>query len=116
MGAVAATTGDKMTARFPVRPDFGATIPAQPGFYMLGVLGDGDGFPFEVIQYPVVAWALETESFAPYPVTLEGVQFDNVAILQPDGVVEIPCVGGYPSVAEWLADQQAKHGARKLVR
>jgi hypothetical protein len=102
-----------MSSSHPVRPDFGTAIPALAGFYVLGVLSDGNGYPCEAIQYPVVAWVLEEESFAPYPVTLEGVQFDNVYILQPDGSVERPCLDGYPSVAEWLADQQAKHEQKK---
>lgn len=84
-------------------------VPAYEGFFVLGVLGDDNGYPVEVIKYPVVAWVFEESALAPYPVTLEGVQTDNCCILQPDGTVERPMIGGFASIEEWLADQQAAH-------
>lgn len=87
---------------------------AFPGHYVLDVLTGDDG-PSEPIKYPVVAWALEEGTLAPYPVTLEGVQLD-AHILQPDGSIECACVGGYPNIEEWFADQRETYTRGKRGR
>jgi hypothetical protein len=87
------------------------TIPAFPGFHVLELRHDQDG-GIEPVLRPIVAWALEDEIFAPYPVTLEGVKTDAY-ILQPDGRVEKVCDCDYPSVAEWLKGQQEQQAVSR---
>lgn len=91
------------------KPKFVGTISANPGFYVLTEIGDDNGYPVEADKAPVVAWALEEDSLAAYPVTLEGVQTDNDYVLYPDGAVERPGIDGFRSVTEWLAAQQDDH-------
>lgn len=81
---------------------FAHMIAAHPGFSVLEVPSEESASPDSVNANPVVAWALEAGSYAPYPITLEGVQIDNVAILRPDGKVEYPCSGLFLDTAEWL--------------
>ncbi|MET3134759.1 hypothetical protein AAKU55_005061 [Oxalobacteraceae bacterium GrIS 1.11] len=85
---------------------FMATIPANPGFYVLEMLHDESGHPSEAIKCPVLAWALEGNILAPYPVTSEGVQFDTPYVLQPDGTVERVFDSWFPSLDEWMTSQK----------
>jgi hypothetical protein len=87
-------------------PNFTKTIPAFPGFYVLGTTGDRG--PEEVIRDPVIAWALEDEILAPYPITLEGVKGD-VYVLQPDGRVVKVCSEKYANVDAYLKWQQMEY-------
>jgi hypothetical protein len=89
---------------------------ASPGYAVLGVLSGDHGEPVEAIKYPVIAWAFEEISLAPYPITLEGVQLDSLSILQPDGSVEQPCIGGFANIDEWFENQQAEHNATKAAK
>lgn len=86
-------------------------IVANPGFYVLDILTGDD--TVEPIQYPVIAWALEDGALAPYPITQEGIQLQNVYILQPHGTVERACIDGYPSVGDWLDAQKKEFIAKK---
>ncbi len=97
-------------------PAFAAIVPNDQAFFVLGVLTGDDGSPACAIKYPVVAWALEMETLAPSPVTLEGLQPDNCYLLQPDGTVERPGIDGFSSVDHWLAEQQRLHATRARPR
>lgn len=94
---------------------FGQVVFANPGFAVIEALCDEQGCPAEINQIPVIAWVLEEVSYAPYPVTLEGVRVDPCYILRPDGKVEQPCSSLFASSAEWLSwhrDQHAKDGRK----
>lgn len=97
--------------------DFARTIQANPGFFVLHALSDDNGYPTDVDQASILAWAFEVDSLVPYPVTLEGVRTDNAYILQPHGAVERTNIDGFASVADWLKSQQddyaKKHGGPK---
>jgi hypothetical protein len=85
---------------------FVQTIAAQPGYYLLESMHGDDGTPAVAHQEPIVAWALEDDNYAPYPITLEGVQTSNEAVLRPDGTVAIACIEWHPSVTAWLESLQ----------
>jgi hypothetical protein len=90
--------------------EFVEIFPANEPHYVLDVLtGDGS---IEPIKYRVLFWALEAKTLFPYPVTLEGVQTDNVYILEPCGKVERPGLDGYANMDEWFADQKKKFARR----
>lgn len=91
---------------------FSHMIAANSGFAVLEALNGAAGQADSINASPVVAWALETGTFAPYPITLEGVQTENVAILRPDGKVEYPCSSLFLDTAEWL-DWQRDHTKKK---
>jgi len=59
-----------------------ATIPAQPGFYLLDLLGDGS-----VSRAAIVAWFIEYEGLSfVNPITVHGFRAGHMcAILHPDG-------------------------------
>jgi hypothetical protein len=82
-------------------------IPCQPGFFALELVYD-DEKP-SAYRNAIVAWALESGSFAPYPITLEGLIVEDVAILRPDGAVDLPCNAFYDNLQEWLDQSHAKH-------
>lgn len=109
LGAGSHPRGGQVSALDFGKPGFVKIIHADKDFFVLGFVSDDSGYPIEAIKYPVVAWALEDGTLAPYPITLEGVQTENCYILQPDGTVERPMIGSFASVEEWLADQQAVH-------
>lgn len=85
--------------------EFIGVFAAQPGFFVLEVMYD-DGDELEPITHPVLFWAIESQTYAPYPITLDGVKTENTYILQPDGSVERPGIDGYPDVHSWLAHQK----------
>ncbi len=89
--------------------DLARTLPANPGFFVVHALCDDNGYPGEVDQTPVVAWAFEVGSLAPYPVTLDGLRTDSVYILQPHGAVSRAEKDSWPSVADWLKSQQDEY-------
>lgn len=85
--------------------EFIGVFAAQPGFFVLELMR-GNGDEIEPIQYPVLFWAIESESLAPYPITLEGIKTESNYILQPDGSVERPGIDGFGSVDAWLTHQK----------
>lgn len=89
-----------------IKFDLSRTIRANPGFFVVHTLNDEGGYPAEVDQAPILAWAFEADSLVPYPVTLEGVQTHNAYILLPHGAVERTNIDGFASVAEWLESQR----------
>jgi hypothetical protein len=99
------------------KPKFSKIIPSNPGYFVLTTITDDHGYPIEVDKAPVVAWALESDSLAPYPVTREGVQSEVQYILEPHGVVERAWIDGFLNVDDWLKSQQddyiGKHGVVK---
>lgn len=96
---------------------FSNAIQANPGYFILTALGDENGYPSEVYKTPILAWALEGELFAPYPITLEGTQTDNCYILAPHGIVERAFLDSFLSEDDFLKSKQedhmAKHGRPK---
>lgn len=82
--------------------NFIATIPANPGFFVLEYFPGDSGCPCGAIKHPVVAWAIEEGVLAPYPITSEGVRHDNVFVLRPEGDVERPNVDWFPCLNDWL--------------
>lgn len=85
----------------------------EPGFYLLHPQDDDNGYPIRAHKTPIVGWAYEEDSLAPYPITLEGVQTDNVSILHPDGTVDRPCFQWFPSADYWLRAQQQEYAEKQ---
>lgn len=57
-----------------------------------------------LIHYrPVLAWAIVGEQHKPLPVTLNGIQTEDIAILNPGGTVSCPGESEFSSVNDWLA-------------
>lgn len=94
---------------------FSQVIPALPGYNVVSVLGGRNDFPAIVHRDPVIAWALEEDIHAPYPVTLEGVQVEYAAIERPDGQVDEVNSAWYPSAAAWLASQQDEYADARNI-
>lgn len=96
---------------------FSKVISAIPGYFVLTVLNDGNGYPSEVYKTPILAWALEGEFLAPYPITYEGAQTDNCYILAPHGIVERAWLDSFLCEDDFLKSKQedhmAKHGRPK---
>lgn len=87
---------------------------ANPGFFVLRTLGDGEtGYPLDVDKVPVEFWAIEKGSYALYPITPEGLHSDCPYILYPHGVVERVNIDAFPSVAAWLQSQQDDFKAQR---
>lgn len=93
--------------------EFAQAVPAFADFHVLTVVGDEMGFPSTFSQSPVVAWALESGSLYPHPITLEGTQTDQPYILKPSGCVYRQPDDYFPSAVEWLADQQQNFKSAK---
>lgn len=98
----------------PVEITFSTLLPAQPGYCVLEAIGE-DAFPTQIHRDPIIAWAIESDSCAPYPVTLSGVQTGFAAIERPDGVVEKPCDAWYSSAAGWLRWMQEDYAEANQV-
>lgn len=98
-----------------VKMKFSAHIKAAPGWYVLEALPDDNDFQKESLKTPVLAWAFEDKDglCIPYPVTTCGVNTDSVYFLRPDGIVENPCSGWFPSFDDWLEYQQSECTAKK---
>ena len=94
--------------------NFVQTIAAHPGYFLLESMDGDDVSPVVAHQEPIVAWALEGDNYAPYPITSEGVQINNDPVLRPDGTVAIACIEWHPSVAAWLESLQ--WASRRKVR
>lgn len=86
-------------------------LPSSPGYFALELTFEGE----KPVAYrkAIVAWALEADTFAPYPITLEGLIVENVAILRPDGAVDMPCNAFYDDLQEWLEEAHAEHVAER---
>jgi hypothetical protein len=83
--------------------EFISEIKADVGYFVLELYKEPDEVP-EVFFHPVYAWAIEGETFAPYPITNAGIQVENLQILRPDGIVYSGFEDGqYDSLDEWLA-------------
>lgn len=83
--------------------------PAVPGYFVISLMCNEDASQVEIFKNPVIAWALEHESFQPYPITIEGIDDDRPAILQPDGSVECPGFGSFTSINQWRDKQPYPH-------
>lgn len=95
-----------------VEAEFLGEVKADAGYFFLELYQDSKDVP-ELFFHPVIAWALESQTYCPYPVTLHGVQTENIHLLRPDGIVSSPLNGGYcDSVEEWLVHQNAAHALR----
>lgn len=92
--------------------NFAKTIPANPGFCVLDVLCDDNGYPVGEVVSHVIAWALEDDFSTAHPITPEGVQTDIDYIMQPDGSVEHLNVWWFPSVKSWLKKQQQEYNEK----
>jgi hypothetical protein len=86
--------------------NFVQTIPAHPGYYLLGTLLDDHGRPEGLDKEPIVAWAIEEGSYAPYPITCEGVETGNGPVLRPDGTVATAWNERLRCENDWLKSQQ----------
>ncbi|MFZ6673954.1 hypothetical protein [Undibacterium sp. Xuan67W] len=100
-----------------VNAEFLGEIKADIGYFYLELYKESSSVP-ELFFHPIIAWALESQTYCPYPVTLSGVQTENISILRPDGIVSMPISGGYcDSVEEWLTHENALdaivHGGAK---
>jgi hypothetical protein len=83
-------------------PEIISEIKADAGYFFLELLSvDGDKPKLYFI--PILAWAIEGETFFPYPITSYGLKFVNVAYRNPNGVVIEPVEQSYfPDVHSWL--------------
>ena len=63
-----------------VDADFLGEVTANSDFFLLELYKVADRVP-EVFFHPIVAWALESQTYCPYPVTLNGVQTENIYII-----------------------------------
>lgn len=88
------------------KPDFLEIKRANTGFFVLRTFDDENGRPTEIEKAPVEFWAIERDTFALYPITLEGLHADNVYILCPHGAVERVNIDGFVSQDEWLRSLQ----------
>ena len=80
-------------------------VHATPGYFVISPIVDASRIT-RVFQAPVIAWAIEPESYQPYPITLDGIVEDDPVVLQPNGSVESLGRTSYASIAEWLVDVQ----------
>lgn len=63
-----------------------ATIPAQPGYYLLNVMFKDDGTPYKFDKTPIIAWRVIHGT--PYPIGDAHALMD--AVMRPDESVYIP--------------------------
>ena len=83
-------------------PEIISEIKADAGYFFLEFL-DVEGDKPKLYFIPILAWAIESETFFPYPITSYGLKFVNVAYLHPNGVVIEPVEQCYfPNVQTWL--------------
>lgn len=81
-------------------------IPATPGYFALTPVSNEAETAFDALRSPIVAWALERDTFQPYPISLDGIDVDTPSILRPDGKVDRLGGESFSSVDEWLVDLQ----------
>lgn len=83
-------------------PEIISEIKADAGFFFLELLGV-EGEKPELYFIPILAWAIESGTFFPYPITSYGLKYENVAYLHPRGVVIEPVKHSYfDDVNTWL--------------
>jgi len=85
--------------------EFFTECPSPPGYSFITV---SDDLAF-VFVAPVMFWALEVDTYAPYPVTMDGVQVSNVRILTPCGKVIDRLGDIYLNFAGFLKDIGAEN-------
>lgn len=82
--------------------EFISEIAAHPGYFVLEPYSK-NGKVVDVFFHPIYAWAIEAQTFAPYPIINFGVQIEKLYILRPDGIIHMGFEDGqYDSVDEWL--------------
>jgi len=81
-------------------------VKADPGYFILSPVENEEGTAVEALRTPVVAWALERDTYQPYPIGLGGLDVETPIVLRPDGKVDRLGQETFPSIAEWLADLQ----------
>ncbi len=83
-------------------PEIISEIKADAGYFFLELLGAENDKP-ELYFIPIQAWAIESETFFPFPITSYGIKFVNVVYLHPSGVVIEPVKQSYfDDVNTWL--------------
>lgn len=87
-------------------------VHATPGYFVISPIVDS-GRVTRVFHAPVIAWAIEPETYQPYPITLDGIVEDDPVVLQPDGSVESLGRTSFSSIAEWLIDVQDSINKKK---
>jgi hypothetical protein len=88
-------------------------IAALPGYFVLSAVEGGSGQPEHVHKEPIVAWAIEEESYVPYPITYDGVDTKNSPVLRPDGSVAIACSAQWLDVDDWMQTEKEESEARR---
>lgn len=83
-------------------------VEANPGYFVLTPVENEEGTALEALQTPVVAWALERDTYQPYPITLNGIDILTPCILRPDGKVDRLDQETFASIAEWLQDVEKR--------
>jgi len=83
-------------------PEIISEIKADTGYFFLEFSGLEGNKP-ELHFIPILAWAIESETFFPFPITSYGLKFVNVVYLHPSGVVIEPIKQSYfDDVNAWL--------------
>lgn len=86
-------------------------IAALPGYFLLSEISDDNGRPEYVHKEPIVAWAIEDVSYAPYPITCAGVDTKTSPVLRPDGTVATPFTQ-WLDVDDWMRSEKDDWEAR----
>jgi hypothetical protein len=82
-------------------------VKADAGYFFLELCRDNDG-EVHAYFYPVLLWALESETYFPYPVTQGGVKIVDIVVMRPDGMVTVGFDDiYYDSLSEWLESENA---------
>ena len=81
-------------------------IPAAPGYFVISPVFDTDKTDVFIdhMADPIIGWAVDRESFQPYPITLNGVDENTPSILKPDGSIDRLGMESYDSLDKWIAD------------
>jgi hypothetical protein len=82
-----------------------AIIPAQPGYYILTLIDEGDKEPYEFCRTPVIAWRVSAEMDKTGRCHVDREPIGDAdtgvsAILRPDGSVYIDYADSFYSEAE----------------
>ncbi|MBC3864361.1 hypothetical protein H8K32_19880 [Undibacterium jejuense] len=87
---------------------FFSEMRADAGYYFLE-LEVNDGAIPRLVYHPIIGWALESGTYQQYPIILNGLVTEKIAILAPNGIVFTPLNEGYClNVSDWLAEQNVK--------
>ncbi|MFZ6688476.1 hypothetical protein ACO0K0_12085 [Undibacterium sp. SXout11W] len=91
-----------------IEMEFFNEIKADAGYYFLE-LEVSDGVIPRLVYHPIIGWALESDTYQQYPITLHGLVTEKIAVLTPNGIVFTPQNGGYClNVSDWVTEQNVK--------